>query len=136
MAKYEEDVFECTVNLRYPVSYTFDNVSARIAKALSEENCKIEWGVCMNPISFNQESEIIKKLMSAYQSVTGDCSSEPISLGGATYARAIPNAVAFGPVFPNQEELAHEADEHYSISDLQRIVNIYMDALLKLCDRS
>lgn len=136
MAKYEEDAFECTVNLRYPVSYTFDDVSARITKALSEENCKIEWGVCMNPISFNQESEIIKKLMSAYQSVTGDCSSEPISLGGATYARAIPNAVAFGPVFPNQEELAHEADEHYSISDLQRIVNIYMDALLKLCDRS
>ena len=74
--------------------------------------------------------------MSAYQSVTGDYSSEPISLGGATYARAIPNAVAFGPVFPNQEELAHEADEHYGISDLQRIVNIYMDALLKLCDRS
>ena len=30
-------------------------------------------------------------------------------------------AVAFGPVFPDQEELAHEANEYFALSDYRRI---------------
>lgn len=46
------------------------------------------------------DSELITTLMSAYQEITGDMESQPVASGGATYARAMNNCVAFGCVLP------------------------------------
>ena len=67
--------------------------------------------------------------MEAYQEVTGDMDTEPMAIGGATYARALPNAVAFGPLFPYEEELAHEANEFLSIESLQKMTEIFVKGL-------
>lgn len=45
------------------------------------------------------DSPVLGALLSAYREVTGD-DSRPISIGGGTYAKAMPNMVAFGPNFP------------------------------------
>lgn len=42
------------------------------------------------------------------------------------------NAVAFGPVFPGQEELAHQKDEFISIDNLVKLTQIYTHALYEL----
>lgn len=120
------------INLRYPVTRTFDEVKDALNVVCKDASASIEFGVCMEPVYFDKDSRIVKALMDVYQSSTGDMVSQPISLGGATYARAIPNAIAFGPVFPDQEELAHEADEYYCVADYKRITEIYANALLKL----
>ena len=41
------------------------------------------------------DSPVLGALLSAYREVTGD-DSRPISIGGGTYAKAMPNMVAFG----------------------------------------
>lgn len=133
LMKMEEDALTLTMNIRYPVTKTFEDVDAKLKPLTRALNGKLEYGVCMDPIYFEKDSEIVKTLMKVYQDTTGDMKSQPISLGGATYARAIPNAIAFGPVFPDQEELAHEANEHYSVADYKRITEIYANALLELC---
>lgn len=124
--------FSMVMNIRYPVTRSFDEVR-NVISALCEENAaSVHFGVCMDPISFDRNSGIVKTLMDVYRSHTGDTESEPIALGGATYARAIPGAIAFGPVFPNQEELAHEANEYYSVAGYRRITEMYVEALLRL----
>lgn len=133
IAEFRENKFRCSVNLRYPVTYGFRDIEKRIVTAMKKENAQLKWGVCMDPIYFEESSEILRSLMEVYQEETGDYKSKPIAIGGATYARAISNAVAFGPVFPEQEELAHEPNEHYSIADIKCITKIYVKALLKLC---
>ncbi|NBH61397.1 dipeptidase PepV [Anaerotruncus sp. 80] len=133
LMKMEKDALTLTMNIRYPVTKTFEDVDAKLKPLTRALNGKLEYGVCMDPIYFEKDSEIVKTLMKVYQDATGDMQSQPISLGGATYARAIPNAIAFGPVFPDQEELAHEANEHYSVADYERITEIYANALLELC---
>jgi succinyl-diaminopimelate desuccinylase len=42
------------------------------------------------------------------------------------------NAVAFGPLFPGQPELAHQKDEFIGIDDLMKITKIYAKALYEL----
>ena len=133
LMKMEDEMLILTMNIRYPVTKSFDDVDGELKPLTRALNGKLEYGVCMDPIYFEKDSEIVKTLMKVYQNTTGDMDSQPISLGGATYARAIPNAIAFGPVFPDQEELAHEANEHYSVSDYERITEIYANALLELC---
>lgn len=120
------------LNLRYPVTDTFKRISSAVEAVCKKENAAVEYGVCMSPIFFERSSQIVKTLTEVYRKCTGDVNSEPVSLGGATYARAIPNAIAFGPVFPGQEELAHEANECFALNDYRRITEIYAEALLAL----
>ena len=84
------------------------------------------------PVYHKKDSALIRCLMEAYQEVTGDMDTEPMDIGGATYARALPNAVAFGPLFPYEEELAHEANEFLSIESLQKMTEIFVKGLYKL----
>lgn len=129
-----ESEIEIDINIRYPVSKTFSEISNIIKESCNPFNIILEYGVCMDPIYFNNDSQLVHALRESYSRCTGDTRSMPIALGGATYARALPNAIAFGPVFPDQEELAHEANEHFAIPDFKKITEIYSDALLRLCE--
>ena len=86
----------------------------------------------MKPIYVPKNDPLVEKLMKVYKEETGDLDSEPITIGGGTYARAMDNAVAFGPVFPGQEEVAHQKDEYISIEHLMKMAKIYAKALYEL----
>ncbi len=83
------------------------------------------------PLYVSPESELVTSLLAAYNEVTGENAS-PIAIGGATYARAFPNAVAFGPVFPGEESRIHQKDECITVDGLLKCAEIYRAALLKL----
>ena len=49
-----------------------------------------------------------------------------------TYAKAIPNVVAFGPIFPGDEVREHKPDEFMEIDRLMENVHIFAEALYRL----
>ena len=54
-------------------------------------------------------------------------------MGGGTYARCLPNAVAFGPKFPDGNAGgAHTVGEYSSISDLIKAARLYAHCLYSL----
>ena len=57
---------------------------------------------------------------------------QPKSIGGGTYAKAIPNVVAFGPIFPGDEVREHKPDEFMEIDRLMENVHIFAEALYRL----
>ena len=77
---------------------------------------------------------LIKTLMDIYASHTGDTDSEPLVIGGGTYARAIPNTVAFGARFPDEIELGHQKDERISVDNMVRLAKIYAEAMYRLSE--
>ncbi len=77
----------------------------------------------------SKEDDLIKTLMKSYVKYTGDTINQPITIGGGTYARALTKAVAFGPLMPGREEVAHQKDEFMHLSDLFTACAIYADAL-------
>ena len=122
-------------NVRYPASLEYDFVYGAIKKRLNKGGFLVEEVDFLPPVSFKKNSPLIETLLEAYQDVTGDFSSLPMSMGGATYARAIPNAVSFGALFPDEEELAHGPDEYIKMDSLERAEKIYYIALKKLMQR-
>jgi succinyl-diaminopimelate desuccinylase len=78
-----------------------------------------------------EDNFMIKQLKEVYEEVTGE-EAKLISIGGGTYARAIDNAVAFGPLLPGRPELAHEKNEYMNIDDLMTITKIYAKAMYSL----
>lgn len=63
---------------------------------------------------------------------TRPTSAIPKSIGGGTYAKAIPNVVAFGPIFPGDEVREHKPDEFMEIDRLMENVHIFAEALYRL----
>ena len=43
-------------------------------------------------------------------------------MGGGTYARHMPNTIAFGIQTPWAEDQCHQADEHLAIKDFEELI--------------
>lgn len=81
-----------------------------------------------------KESDLIKKIMKVYQEVTGDLESKPIAIGGGTYAKSMPNVVAFGAEFDIEESTMHAYNEYVWIEDLKKMLEIYTKAIVLLTE--
>ena len=57
---------------------------------------------------------------------------QPIALGGATYARAFNNCVAYGPLFPDELLTEHEPNERAIMENLYLAMRIYAHAIYQL----
>ena len=53
-------------------------------------------------------------------------------IGGGTYAKAMENIIAFGPVFPGEESREHQADEYIALDNIERLRRIYAQAFQNL----
>ena len=122
-----------TVDIRYPVTKNYDAILTMLTA-----NCA-QYGVevvpCGNkaPVYMDKNGSLIKTLHSVYCEVTGD-TTEPFTMGGGTYARAMPNIVSFGPVMPGCEETAHQKNEYITVDNVDKAVRIYAQTLLRLMD--
>ena len=80
------------------------------------------------------DSPLVQTLLQVYRDLTG-LPGEAMAIGGGTYARAFPNAVAFGPTLPGTPELAHQKDENIPVDELLLNARIFAHAITKLLTR-
>ncbi|MDE6947109.1 MAG: dipeptidase PepV [Anaeroplasmataceae bacterium] len=77
-------------------------------------------------------SFLVKTLMQVYKDVTNDDKAQPITIGGGTYAKFIKNCVAYGPLFPEREDVCHIANEYMRLEDFKSAIEIYAKAIYEL----
>ncbi len=126
---------EITVNIRYPVTNKAETVYSGIKDKLNKD-IELEETQAKDPLYVEKDDPLVKNLMEVYRDIVGDEDSEPIAIGGGTYARAIEKAVAFGPLFPGQIELAHQKDEYIGIPELIQNAKIYAGAVAALASEN
>lgn len=119
-----------SLDVRYPVTYTRDQITGLIQNELKD--MRVNPGFYHDPLHIDPDHPLLVSLLGAYEKVTGE-KLRPITIGGGTYARALPTAVAFGPIFPNQISTIHQKDEYAEISDLKKMYAIYKEAIQRLC---
>ncbi|MGL6186811.1 MAG: dipeptidase PepV [Clostridium chrysemydis] len=128
---FNKDKLEIKINLRYPVTKKYDDVMDVVIDKAKGENIGV-FGISHDaPLYFSKDSELVKKLQKVYSEQTGK-EAELISIGGGTYAKEIPNTVAFGPLFPGEPECIHMPNEKISIENLIDCAKIYGNALYEL----
>ncbi|WP_202707501.1 M20 family metallopeptidase [Sporosalibacterium faouarense] len=123
---------QISIDIRIPVTADKEEVVAKLskkAKLYGLEYKEYDW---LKSIYIPKDHFLIKTLLDVYQDVTGDTESEPISSGGATYARAIDNCVAFGAVLPGREKVEHKPNEYINLEDLAVAMEIYAKAIYKI----
>ena len=83
------------------------------------------------PHHIDPDHPLVRTLSRVYEERTGEKASL-LAIGGGTYARALKNGVAFGPLFPGKEETAHQTDENIEVEDLLKAAAIYAQAIYEL----
>ncbi|MFW5976417.1 MAG: dipeptidase PepV [Bacillota bacterium] len=131
MIDLDNDEVKITVNIRYPVTYKIEEIFDSMKKELNKVNIDLEESQHIGPLHVSKNDELVLKLMDVYKEITGE-DREPIAIGGGTYARALKKGVAFGPLFPDRPEVAHQKDEYILIDDLIKATKIYANAIVKL----
>lgn len=123
------------VDIRYPAKKNPDEISESLVRQFSSYGASCECVYQVRPLYTPSDSPVLGALLSAYREVTGD-EGRPISIGGGTYAKAMPNMVAFGPNFPGHENREHMEDEYILVEDFLKLKEIYERALVYLLDSS
>lgn len=126
-----DEAATAVINVRYPVTKTRDEVYDRIDKKAKSTGIEYNELAGKDPLYVPADNPLVQKLSAVYKNLTGD-EATLISIGGGTYSRAIKNAVAFGPLFPGQPELAHQKDEYIAVDDLIMCTKIYAEAISEL----
>ncbi len=124
------DGIEAGVDIRYPIHSDKVMLLSKICAAFDELSVTEEFSRA--PHFVPEDSELIKGLKQAYEEVTGE-EATCMTMGGATYARAFPNSVAFGALFPGQVGTEHQPDEYIEIDSLVKTADIIANAILVLC---
>lgn len=119
------------VDIRIPVTYDKEKVVEALKKKAKKYGFKYVEHDYLKSIYTPLNSELVKVLMESYQEITKDTKSKAISSGGATYARAMDNCVAFGSILPNGPKTEHQPNEYIILEDIKTAMKIYMRAFEK-----
>ncbi|HWQ78870.1 MAG TPA: dipeptidase PepV [Anaerovoracaceae bacterium] len=132
MVNIDDESAVVTINIRYPVTMNDEQVYEAILPVVNQYNLGIVKKEHKQPIFIPKDDKMIQTLMEVYKKHTGDADSEPIVIGGGTYARAVKNTVAYGAVFPDEPDLAHQKNEYMEIENLIKCTKIFADAIFEL----
>ena len=102
-------------------------------KIAEYKDLKLTFGGEVNKLFIPKDSKLIKTLTQVFNEITSK-NEEPITIGGATFARAFPNCVSFGANMPHEKDLCHQADENIKIDNLIISAKIYANAIYKLME--
>lgn len=131
MIELDEDSGEITINIRYPITKKELKIKTSVDSAVRGTGIISEW-FGAPPLFFKPNHPLVETLMKVYKSHTGDENAKPITIGGGTYARSIPNAVAFGALFPDREDTMHQKDEYMRLDDFVKMTEIFASAIYEL----
>ena len=83
------------------------------------------------PLFFPEKHPLIKILQKVYTEQTGE-EAKLLAIGGGTYAKDMPNMVAFGPMILGEPETIHNSNEYIKIDHIIRNAKIYAHAIYEL----
>jgi predicted dipeptidase len=127
-----DDVERVSVDIRIPVTVDKEEVVAKLRAAAAEYGLEYREYDWLASLYVPLDHPLVRTLMQVYQDVTGDENSKPMVSGGATYARTMPNCVAYGALFPGKEQTEHQPNEAVVLDDLYKAMEVYAYALYKL----
>lgn len=115
------------LDFRLPTSMNQVDLELALKKVVHQYQLVSELYDHLPGVHLDLDSSFIQNLKDAYEKVSGE-EAVGLTSGGATYARAMENIIAFGPMFPGEIGSEHQANEHWSLASIERAGAIYYEA--------
>lgn len=115
-------------NIRFPYGSQEEYLLQAFKKLAEEFNGRLGQTHRMPAVYVNKDRPFLKIFAQAYEKVTQVPNEFTLEYGG-TYAKAIPNVVSWGPIFPGEEDTCHEENEYISVKGLVNNAKIFALAI-------
>ena len=119
-----------------------EDITKHISKIAEKYGLSASTRSAMAPVCKDKNSAEIKILTdiwnenmskySGFEESFREKYSEPLAIGGGTYARHIPNTIAFGLQAPWQEDVCHQANESRRLSDFEADIDVLTEAIKRM----
>ena len=127
----EGETLSVMLNYRYPVTHSFDECGPQVKAAFEGAGFHETHLLHSEALYMPADSPLVSKLMKVYTEYTGRHDA-PKCIGGGTYAKSVPNILAFGPIFPGDEVREHKPDEFMELSRLMDNTKVLASAICEL----
>ncbi len=129
--KADEGKLSMIINYRYPVTREYEDCAPALDALFASTGFVKEKELHKPKLYVPADSDLVKILLKVYKDHTG-IDGKPICIGGGTYAKALPNILAFGPIFPDDEVREHKPDEFIEIPKLMKNAQIIASAMYEM----
>ena len=119
------------INCRFPYGESEAKLLSKIEEFAQRNHGKVTEVYAMPAVFVSKEKPFLKVFAKAYEEVTGLTNEFTLAHGGS-YAKAMPNIVSWGPIFPGEEDTCHEANEYISIDSLIKNSEIFAYSIAKI----
>ncbi|MBQ6088071.1 MAG: Sapep family Mn(2+)-dependent dipeptidase [Firmicutes bacterium] len=119
---------ELAVNVRFPYGEESKRIIGRLTSWAEEHGGKVISVDSQEAVFVPKASPFLKVFADAYEEVSGLKNEFTLEYGG-TYAKAMPNIVSWGPIFPGEEDMCHQANEYIGAESLLVSTKIFAEAI-------
>lgn len=123
---FKENKWSVEIDIRFNNRLTQEMILHKIQQAFPHWNVKI---LNAKNVHLVKDIRLTDQLIELYRRYCPTDQTEPIYMGGSTYASYFDNFAAFGPRFSDTRTYAHGKNERMRISDLEKLIQIYKDAI-------
>ncbi len=117
-----------TVNVRFPYGESCERILKTLDEWAESHGGKTVASDSQLAVFVSKNRPFLKVLADAYEDVS--CLNNEFSIEyGGTYAKAMPNIVSWGPIFPGEEDTTHKANEYIDVDSLMMSTNIFAEAI-------
>lgn len=137
-----DETEELTIDIRYPISANKDDIIGFFSQRAANYGLSVSEISHMAPLYKDPDTKEINLLtdiwsnnIDLFDGFREEYRNEyvlPLAIGGGTYARHLPNTIAFGIQIPWMEDQCHQADEHISINDFEVNKKVLTEAIKAL----
>ena len=123
----------CTVivNIRFAYGADTDEITRAIRTFAEQTGGTLYTSEILPAVFVSKEKPFLQEMAKAYEAVTGLKNEFTLAYGGS-YAKAMPNIVSWGPVFPGDEDTCHEPNEYIAVDRLMCSTKIFAQTIAAL----
>ena len=119
------------INVRFPYGSDEEKIRETFRNLAEEFGGLIEGKGYMPAVYVRKDRPFLKAFDQAYERVMGESGGYNLEYGG-TYAKAIPDVVSWGPIFPGEEDTCHEENEYIGVDSLVKNAKIFALAMANI----
>ena len=130
IVSYENHQFSMIVNFRHVETCNPDQLITNIKEASKPFEVEVKG---ISPLLFYpKDSVLVSTLLKVYQEEYNDYQTQPLAIGGGTYAKEADNTVAFGMQLPDWDAKMHSPGEQLRKVDFFKGMEVYAHAIIEL----
>lgn len=127
----DDDKISVLIDVRFAYGTDENEIIGCLSELAAGLGGTVRTSDVMPAVFVSRNKPFLKAMADTYETVTGFKNSFETAYG-ASYAKAMPNTVSWGPIFPGERDTCHEPNEFIPIENLKKCAEIFANFIAEI----